>query len=307
MNKITVNDCITIFGGGGFLGNYIVRLLAPTGARIRIASRFPNQNQALKVAGYVGQISLEQCDAKDAKQVERMIQNSTYVINLIGILFPTSGQSFDTMHHTIAHNIAALCAQYEVKRLVHVSALGIDKASNSSYASSKLQGETEALKSFSRTIALRPSVMFGEEDNFINMFNRFSKISPFLPLIGGGENLFQPVYVNDVAMVAYKCLTEAESRVCGKIFELGGPNTYSMREIMELILEISKRKRFLVSVPSWFAKLKAFFLEFLPYPPLTRDQVELLHSDNIVTGKNGLDVLGIAPTPMPPIISKYIN
>jgi NADH dehydrogenase len=307
MKKININDTITIFGGNGFIGNYLVKELASTGARIKIVTRNPEVNDELKVCGAVGQITLIYGDITSFKDIEANIKGSTYVINLVGIFHEKGKNTFNNIHVQAAKNIALSCFNNNVKRLIHVSALGIDRNFNSKYASSKLEGEREALRIFPNSVAVRPSVVFGPEDNFINLFNRISRLSPILPLIGGGETRFQPVYVLDVAKAIAKCLTLEDEKICGKIIELGGSKTYSLRDIYQLILRFTKRKRILLSLPYSLAKVMAFFLGLLPSPLLTLDQVELLKTDNVLKNSNALEDLNITPTNMEAIISRYLR
>ncbi len=305
MKKIDVNDTITIFGGNGFIGSYIVKELAKTGAKIKIISRYPEENNQLKVCGAVGQITFIRGDVTSFEDIERNIQGSDYVINLVGILFEHGNQKFKSLHVEAAKNIALSCSNNHVKRLIHFSALGIDKNRSSKYAVTKLKGEKEVLKVFPSTIVIRPSVVFGVEDNFINMFMRLARFSPILPLIGGGNVKFQPVYVADVAKAVKECMIR--EGVVGKVFELGGPKTYTLKEVYQLILKLINKQRMLINLPFSIAKIQAFFLEFLPNPLLTRDQIELLKTDNILLGKNGLEELGISPASMEAILPGFIK
>ena len=307
MKKITVEDTITIIGGSGFIGKNIVRELATTGARIKIVSRNPDKNSEVMTSGYVGQIAHLKCDAKDTVALNNAIKGSTYVINLVGILYPSGKQKFNTLHSNVAKNIALACKENNVESLIHFSALGVDKAVTSEYAKTKLEGEKAVLDNFPKAIILRPSVIFGADDNFINLFNWLSKFSPVLPLIGGGHSKFQPIYVRDVAALIYKILTVDKNLVEGKIFELGGPSVYSMKEIYKIILHTTQRKRLMINMPFWFMKLNAFFLELLPKPLLTRDQVELLKYDNLVSQKNALETFDIKPTSLEAIVPFYLR
>jgi NADH dehydrogenase len=307
MSKISFNDTITIFGGGGFIGKYLVKELAKTGAKVKIASRRPELAQNVKMCGAVGQIAGIKCDAKDKNQVRDVIRGSSYVVNLIGILAPSRKQNFDDAHVTAARNIAESANEEGVIKLVHISALGIDESSKTSkYALTKLKGEQETLKANKASIILRPSVVFGPEDNFINLFNTISKFSPILPAIGGGESLFQPVYVNDLAKAIVAALTSKESEN-GSILEIGGAKTIKMLDIYKLINTYNNRHNIIINVPFSVAKLPATLLELLPCSPLTRDQVELLKYDNVVKHENGLQKLGINPEPLEVIAKEYIN
>ncbi len=298
---------ITIFGGSGFIGSYVVSELAKTGAKIKVIGRYASSASHLRTTGAVGQIALIDANLNDKSIIESLVKGSSVVVNLVGILFEKGKTTFETTHVTFATNIAESCKKHNVESLIHISALGVDQVKTSSYAKSKLAGEKEILKHFPQATILRPSVVFGPEDNFINLFNWISKFSPFLPLIGGGYNLFQPIYVGDVAKAIHNCIESKPKLIQGKILEIGGPTQYSMKEIMKLILNTTGRKRLLLPIPFFIAKFKAFFLEFMPKPLLTRDQVELLKYNNIVSKENGLSNLGIQPTPLEGIIKSYLS
>lgn len=303
---IKKNSIVTIIGGSGFLGTYVARRFAALGVRVQVLSRNATRKAMdLKVAGAVGQVAIIDCDAKNYKKLEQYIKQSDYVVNLVGLLFSRGSQNFKAMHNELPAKIAEMCAAHGIKGLVQISALGVDKSS-SQYAKTKLQGEKAVLSAFKNAVILRPSVMFGAEDSFINMFNDISKISPVLPLIGGGHTKFQPVYVDDVANAIVRCVEDISS-TAGKIYELGGPKKYAFKEILEYILKTTHRNRVLVPVPFWAAKIKAFFLQFLPKPLLTPDQVESLRYDNVVSDKNGFEALSIKPTPMEAIVPTYID
>ncbi len=298
------NSIVTVIGGSGFLGIYVVRRLAKLGVRIQVISRNASLKAAqLRVAGSVGQVVVIDCDATDFKNLEKHISKSNYVINLVGILFPSGKQNFNTIHHNLPSKVAELCKKHGIKKLVHISALGVDKNKRSNYATSKLAGEKGVLSNFPKATILRPSAMFGPEDNFFNMSNNIAKISPFLPLIGGGATKLQPVYVDDVARAVLACIDDKD----GKVLELGGPKVYSLREIEEFILKTTHRKRLLLPIPIWLANIMATAFSLLPRPPLTVDQVKLLRSDNILASENGFAELGIKPTSMETVVPGYID
>jgi NADH dehydrogenase len=306
--KLKRGSVVTVIGGSGFLGRYVVRELASRGAVIKVASRHAERSSDLRTSGAVGQIGFFNIDACDEKQLEKVIKGSDAVVNLLGIFSSKGKQSFANIHSKAPSDIARLCKKHKVKRLVHISALGIERAASSSkYAQSKLMGEKNTFEHFKNATILRPSVMFGAEDNFTNLFNWLAKISPIMPLIGGGKNKFQPVYVADVAKAIVAALDAEPDLVCGKTFEIGGPEVYSFKEIIAMILKVGRRKRIFMPIPIFWAKFKAFFLEFLPKPLLTRDQVELMKFDNAVFGKNGLEVLGIKPNHMATILPTYLT
>jgi NADH dehydrogenase len=271
---------VTIFGGSGFVGRHTVRALAKAGWRIRVCVRYPNQAFFLRPAGTVGQIAPLKCDVTDPDQVARVTAGADAVINLTGILV-SRGQSFDEVHAEGARNIAEAAAQAGVGALVHVSAIGADSESASHYAQSKAEGEARVRAAFPAATILRPSIVFGPEDNFFNRFAGLARFVPALPLIGGGKTCFQPVFVGDVAAAVTTALTSQAAR--GRTYELGGPMTYSFKELMEIVCRETGRRRVLVPVPFGLALFKSFFLQMMPRPLLTPDQVRLLRHDNVVS------------------------
>ncbi len=274
---------VTIFGGSGFIGRYIVQKYANRGDLIRVAVRNPMAANFLKPLGEVGQITPVQASILSKDQVARAIQGSDIVINLVGILFEKRSQTFQSVHVEGAQLVAEMAAKEGVSRLLHMSALGTDLNSKSRYAQTKAKGEEAVLKHFPNSTIMRPSVVFGPDDAFLNRFAEMAMFSPFLPLMGGGRTRFQPIYVGDVAEAYLKASLKKETQ--GKVYELGGPEVYTFKELMQYLLETIHRNRLLVSVPFCVAKLMGAFTQFLPNPPLTRDQVELLKSDSIVSSK----------------------
>ncbi|MEA1649376.1 complex I NDUFA9 subunit family protein [Nitrospirillum sp. BR 11164] len=296
----------TVFGGAGFIGRHVIRRLAKTGCVIRVPARHPGEAAFLKMNGAVGQIVPMAVDIADDASVARAIQGADVVINLMGILAESGRQRFDLVHAEAAGRIARLAKGADVARLVHVSALGADANSRSAYARSKAAGEQAVRAVFPEATILRPSVIFGPEDNFFNRFAGMAKTLPFVPLIGGGATRFQPVYVGDVADAIISAVTRAGAE--GKTFELGGPRAYSFRELIQLVLDLTGRKTRLVSVPWGLASLQAAFLEMVPGKPLTRDQVTLLKSDNVLSGTlPGLADLGVTPTAAEVILPTYLD
>ncbi|HWY61128.1 MAG TPA: complex I NDUFA9 subunit family protein [Rhizomicrobium sp.] len=271
---------VSIFGGSGFLGRHTVRSLAKTGWRIRVCVRHPNMAFFLKPAGTVGQIAPFKCDVTDADQVAAAVAGAEAVVNLTGILH-SRGQSFEDVHCDGAGNIAQAAARAGVRALVHVSAIGADSESDSRYAQTKAEGEARVRAAFPGATILRPSLVFGPEDDFFNRFAGLARISPILPLIGGGRTRFQPVFVGDVAAAVGVVLSSEASR--GRTYELGGPMTYSFRELMEIVCRETGRKRLLLPLPFGLALFKSFFLQLMPKPLLTPDQVRLLKHDNVVS------------------------
>ncbi|MEE2662255.1 MAG: complex I NDUFA9 subunit family protein [Pseudomonadota bacterium] len=299
-------DIVTVFGGSGFIGRYVIRELAKTGARIRAAVRRPELAGFLKPMGDVGQIVPIATNVRYASSVAKAVSGADTVINLVGVLYPSGKQSFQNLQAKGAKIVAREAAEAGTKSLVHISALGAAQNSPSLYASTKAQGEEFVLDEFPDATIIRPSLAFGPEDDFFNRFAALARISPFMPLIGGGYSKFQPIYVGDLASAV---TTVAEnSRTRSNIYEIGGPKTYSFRELIEIILQQIGRRRLLAPIPFQIAMLQAFFMEFLPVSILTRDQVSLLRHDNILSGKQlGLLDLGIEPTALETILPTYLN
>lgn len=298
---------VTVFGGSGFVGRYVVQRLARTGARVNVAVRHVERAKFLKPMGNVGQITPIACDITDADSVARAVQGADAVVNLVGILYPSGhGHGFDAVHHQAARTIAEAAKAVGAKAFVHVSAIGADTDSESAYARSKAAGEAAVREVYPEATILRPSIVFGPEDAFFNRFGAMARLSPALPLIGGGHTLFQPVYVGDVADAVLRALSDGKAQ--GKIYELGGPKTYSFKALMEVMLAAIDRRRLLVPVPFCVAEMQAAFLQLLPVPPLTRDQVALLKRDNVVSGDAlTLADLGIEPTALEVILPAYME
>lgn len=298
---------ICIFGGTGFLGQSITRELAQTGARIKIATRIPESAYDLKVSGDVGQIVPVMCNYNNDESVTAAIQGCDVVINLIGILFEKGKSKFKKAHVEIPTKIAQSCTDQKVKKFIHVSALGIDE-SQSKYAKSKLLGEEQIKSAFPDVTILRPSVVFGPEDGFFNMFAKLTSILPALPLIGGGKTKFQPVFVGDIADAVTNIVTDNTGQYAGKVYELGGPQIVTFKEIYEILFDQINRKRALIPVPWPIAKIQGFAMGLLPKPPLTLDQVRSLKFDNIVKGDAlKLTDLGVIPTAMESILPQYLK
>lgn len=298
----------TVFGGSGFIGRHLIRRLAKSGTIVRVASRHPAQANFLKTAGAVGQIIPWAVDVRDDASVARAVKDADIVINLIGALYETAPWSFETVHVDTPARIARLSKEAGVQRLVHVSALGSDARSESAYARSKAAGERALLAAFPEATIVRPSIVFGPEDRFFNKFAAMAQVSPALPLIGGGKTRFQPVSVSDLADAIMAVLGNDGAK--GRIYELGGPNTYTFRQLMELMLKEIHRKRLLVPVPWRISESLGGILEKVPLiaPLLTRDQVELLKKDNVVSGEQpGFEQLGITPTAPEVILPTYLS
>ncbi|MEM9043339.1 MAG: complex I NDUFA9 subunit family protein [Pseudomonadota bacterium] len=294
---------VTLIGGSGFVGRYIAQAMAQKGWRVRVACRRPNEALFVKPYGAVGQVEPIQCNIRDDASIARVIQGATAVVNCVGILFESGKNKFDAIQAEGPGRVARLAKEAGVQRMVHISAIGADKVSPAAYARTKAAGENAVLTSFPDAVILRPSIVFGPEDQFFNRFAAMTRLSPMLPVIGA-DTRFQPVWVQDVAEAAAKAIT---SNVAPGIYELGGPNTYSFRELMELMLTVVRRKRLIVNIPFFAAKLQASFLQLLPNPPLTVDQVKLLGRDNVVEeGSKGFAELGLEPTAPEAIIESYL-
>ena len=296
---------IAIFGAGGFLGKHLMRQLTKLDYRIKVATRNPYLKGYLKPLGNPGQIELFKTNIFDAEDVKKVLTDCDLVINLVGILYETRKQKFDHIHAQFPYLLSNLCNETGIKNLVHVSALGIKERHSSQYMQSKHRGEKNIQDNFKPSVILRPSVVFGPSDKFFEKFASIAQFSPFLPLIGGGKNKFAPIYVGDVAEAIVKALELNNSEP--KIYELGGPENYSFKELMEILLAEIKKKRFLISIPWSFAKFQSYFLQMLPNPLLTPDQVDMLKYNNIVSGDHlTLKDLGITGTTIQRILPKYI-
>lgn len=299
------NTLITVFGGTGFLGRHTVRALARAGFRVRVAVRYPNAGFFLLPMGHVGQIALFKCNVRNAKQVAAAVHGASGVVNLTGILFSRGRQNFNAVHVEGAAAIADAARAGGAASLVHISSIGANSDAESSYAASKGEGEQRVREAFPDATILRPSIVFGPEDDFFNRFAALARILPVLPLIGGGHTRFQPVFVGDVASAVLRALRAPSAR--GKTYELGGPTVYSFKELMQVILRETCRKRLLLPVPFSVASFQAFFLQFLPKPLLTPDQVTLLKSDNVVAAPDTLASLGIEPTSVEAEVPTYLS
>ena len=300
------NPTVTVFGGSGFVGRYVVQRLAQDGWMIRVAVRHPARAAFLKPLGDIGQITPLCVPVQDHEAVAAALHGADAAVNLTGLLFEGGKQRFQAVHVDAARAIAESAAAAGLRGLVHVSAIGADPAAEALYARTKGEGEAAIRQAFPQATILRPSVVFGPEDGFFNRFAEMSRFSPALPLIGGGKTRFQPVFVGDVARAAALALRDPSCR--GKTYELGGPKTYSFKRLLQLLMETTGRRGALVNLTFGLARLQAALVEWLPVPPLTRDQVTLLRSDNVVSdGALTLHDLGIAPTAVETIIPTYLD
>ena len=296
---------IAIFGGGGFLGKHLMRQLTKLDYRIKVATRNPYLKGHLKPLGNPGQIELFKTNIFDKDDVNRAIKNCDFVINLVGILHETRRQKFNQIHAEFPAFLSKLCSEKNIKKLIHISALGVKEKHISLYMQSKLQGEKNIQNNFKSSVILRPSIVFGPDDKFFNKFASIAQFLPFLPLIGGGKTKFEPIYVGDVAKAIVKTLELNNSQT--KIYELGGPENFSFKQLMEVLLQEIKKKRLLIPIPFNIAKFQSYFLQIIPNPLLTPDQVELLKYNNVVSGEyNTLKDLGISGKTIREILPKYI-
>jgi len=299
---------VTVFGGSGFLGRHVVRELARRGYRIRAAVRRPELAGHLQPLGNMGQIHAVQANIRVRWSIDRAVEGADHVVNLVGILYESGPQAFAAVHAAGARAVAEAAAAVGAG-LTHGSAIGADPGSASAYARSKAEGEQAVLETVPAAVIFRPSIMFGPEDDFFNRFAAMARLSPVLPLIGGGRTKFQPVYVGDVAE-AFARSVEGEV-TGGRIYELGGPDVRSFRELLEDMLAVVGRRRLLLPVPWPLASLQAAVLGLLPRPLLTRDQVTLLKSDNVVSREAEADGrsfagLGIRPQAAAAVLPSYL-
>ena len=301
-------ELVTVFGGSGFLGRNVVRALAQRGYLVRVACRRPDLAFHLQPLGNVGQIQPVQANLRVRWSVDRAVQGASHVINLVGILHESGRQRFSTVHEFGARAVAD-AARAVGASLTHVSALGANAHSESVYAQTKARGEKAVMDTMPDAVIYRPSIVFGPEDGFFNRFANMARFSPVLPLIGGGETRFQPIYVGDVAEAVARAV---DGKVkSGSTYELGGPQVLSFKQCMEEMLEVIDRKRILLPMPWWAANLQASVLGLLPNPLLTKDQVMLLRSDNVVSkaaqdeGRT-IAAVGIAPKSTASILPSYL-
>jgi uncharacterized protein YbjT (DUF2867 family) len=308
ITQSNVDRLVTIFGGSGFLGRHVVRVLCKSGFRIRVAVRRPDLAGHLQPLGRVGQVHAVQANLRYPASVQAAVRGADVVINLVGILFERGRQRFDAVQADGAGVVAEAAAQVG-GRMIHISAIGADPGSPALYARTKALGEQAVWAATPAATIFRPSIVFGPEDDFFNRFAALARFSPVLPLIGGGHTRFQPVFVGDIAQaIAKAACGEAKE---GLTYELGGPDVRTFKELMEFVLATTERRRLLASIPFAIAEFQAWFLQFMPKPLLTPDQVRLLKTDNIVSdeakreGRTLLD-LGIEPHSMATIVPSYL-
>ena len=305
---LQIPKLVVVFGGSGFVGRHIVRALAKRGYRIRVPVRRPDLAGHLQPLGNVGQIQPVQANVRVRWSVDRAVQGADHVINLVAVLHESGRQKFNTLHEFGARAVAE-AARSVGAGLTHISALGADLNAESDYARTKALGEKAVLETVPDAVIFRPSINFGPEDSFFNRFADMARYSPVLPLIGGGQTKFQPVYVGDVAEAVARSV---EGKIKGgQIYELGGPQVLTFKQCMEELLTVIERKRLLVPVPWWVANLQASVLGLLPNPPLTKDQVLQLRQHNIVSeaaikANRTLAGLDIQPQSIGTILPSYL-
>lgn len=301
------NGLVTIIGGSGFVGRYIAQRMARRGWRVRVACRRPNQALFVQTYGVVGQVLPVQCNIRNEDSVRKVVMGADAVINCVGVLWEGGQNRFDPVHVEGAARVARLSAEQGVTRLVHISAIGADPDSPSRYGQSKAHGEQAVLDAFPSAVILRPSIVFGAEDEFFNRFAGMARFTPVLPVVGAGTR-FQPVWVEDVAEAAARGAT---GQAQPGLYELGGPRVATFRELMELMLRVTRRRRAIANIPFWLARLQAGVLQVTSMigikPMMTTDQVAMLGRDNVVSpGARGFDALGIQPTAMEAVLESYL-
>jgi uncharacterized protein YbjT (DUF2867 family) len=299
------NQICTILGGGGFIGRYLVRNLAKKNYRCIVSTRKAFQKGYLKTQATPGAIELVDWNPNNFSELKEAIKNSDIVINLIGILYETRKQNFYNIHSGIPEAISKICSEADVRKFIHVSAIGANENSKSLYQKSKYQGEIKALNNFKNTIIIRPSVVCGTEDNFTNLFSKLS-ILPVIPVVGINYK-FQPILVTDVVSAIVQAIETKNNE--GKIYELGGPKIISFGDMVKSILKTINKKRFVIEMPMIVAKFQSTITDLLPIPPiLTKDQCEILsEADNVVSNNHlTLKDLDINPADVEEAMKKWL-
>jgi uncharacterized protein YbjT (DUF2867 family) len=300
---------VTVFGGSGFVGRYVVQALAKTGCRVRVAVRRPDLALHLQPLGGIGQIHAVQANLRYENSIRRAVEGADGVVNLVAILQQGGKQTFRALQGVGAGLVARAAREAGARSFVHVSAIGASRQSPSAYASSKAEGEELVRRAFPGAVMLRPSIIFGPEDQFFNRFAAMARISPVMPLIGGGKTQFQPVFVGDVAQAVIAGLDGRAKP--GVTYELGGPRVYSFRELLDMIGGWTQHRRPYFPIPFWLAKLQGLVMQVLPNAPLTLDQVRMLQFDNVVskaaeTEARTLSALGIEPRAVEAVVPGYM-
>jgi uncharacterized protein YbjT (DUF2867 family) len=306
-----MNKLVTIYGGSGFIGRYIARRMAKAGWRVRVAVRRPNEAIFVRPYGVVGQVEPVFCNIRDDASVRAVMQGADAVVNCVGVLNEVGRNGFDAVQAEGAARVARIAAELGVGRLVQLSAIGADPDAASAYARSKAAGEAAVRQAFPQAVILRPSVVFGTEDQFFNRFAAMTRLGPFLPVVGAATR-FQPVYVDDVAQAAVKAVL---GEAAPGIYELGGPDVHSFRALMQKMLQVVQRRRLIVNIPFFVARIMGGAFDLLQTLTLglftngliTRDQVRNLAHDNVVSAHaRGLADLGIVPTPIDAVLPEYL-
>ena len=305
-----MSKLVTIYGGSGFVGRYVARRMAKEGWRVRVAVRRPNEAIFVKTYGTVGQVEPVFCNIRDDASVAAVLQGADAVVNCVGVLAPSGANTFEAVQARGAERIARIAAEHGISRMVHVSAIGADANSDSEYQRTKAQGEDGVLQHMPGAVILRPSIVFGPEDEFFNRFASMTRFGPILPVVGASTK-FQPVYVDDVAKAAAKGVM---GTVEAGIYELGGPDVDTFRELMDQMLGFIRRRRIVMNIPFPIATAMGFGFDVLNFltlglspAPITRDQVRNLRVDNVVSdGARGFDELGISPVSLEAILPEYL-
>lgn len=305
-----MSQLVTIYGGSGFVGRYIVRRLAKSGWRVRVAVRRPNEAMHVKPYGVVGQVEPVFCNIRDDDSVRAVMRGADAVVNCVGTFDKSGKNSFEAIQHLGAERIARIAAEEGVARMVHISSIGADEMSDSLYSQSKAKGEAAILSHMPNAVILRPSVIFGPEDQFFNRFAGMTRLGPVLPVVGA-DTKFQPVYVDNVAEAAAKGV---KSEVAPGVYELGGPDVNTFRELMQHMLGVIRRRRLILNIPFWLANGIAISMEAVQFltgglipAQITRDQVKSLRVDNIVQeGAKTLADMGIRPVALEAVLPDYL-
>lgn len=296
---------VTVFGGSGFLGRVIVETLAGRGIAVRLALRHPRSAPS-GAASDPRTVNAVQADVRDEASVASAVQGASAVVNAVGLYHERGEETFEAVHVEGAGRVARQSSRAAVERLIHISGIGADPGSESRYVRARAAGEARVQEAFAAATIFRPSAMFGPGDALFGLLAQVAKRAPAIPLFGRGETRLQPVYVRDVAEAVARALEEPSSK--GRIYELGGPQIYTYRGLVDLVLRHTGRKRPLVPVPFLLWEIQASLLRFLPEPPLTRDQVALMKRDNVAAaGTPGLNDLGVVPTPVEAVLASYIE
>jgi uncharacterized protein YbjT (DUF2867 family) len=295
---------ITVFGGTGFVGRNLISKLAKKGFKIIVPTRNPYLHGYLKPLGEPGQIEVIKFHFSDLDHLKSLIQDSEYVINCIGILYESKDQTFNNLHHLFPKFLSSVLNKEVTKRFIHISALGVNEESRSLYIKSKLSGEKAVIENFNNSIILRPSIIFGVDDNFFNLFNKLINLLPVIPLVGA-QSKFQPCYVGDISDAIINIIDN--HKINNGIYELGGPNIYSFKELIEVLLKQLNKKRLIIELPEFVAGIQARIMQLFPKPLLTVDQIEILKSDNVCTGNiPSFNNLYVQPLSIETILPNYM-